>query len=76
VLTEDEKELGVVLIDIGGGTSSLAIFSEGSVKHSSVLRVGRQPDYRDLAVGLRTPIVEAEEIKKEVGMLSVKHGGF
>jgi cell division protein FtsA len=67
VLTEDEKELGVVLIDIGGGTSSLAIFSEGSVKHSSVLGLGGNQITGDLAVGLRTPIVEAEEIKKRWG---------
>jgi cell division protein FtsA len=67
VLTEDEKELGVVLIDIGGGTSSLAIFSEGSVKHTSVLGLGGNQITGDLAVGLRTPLIDAEEIKMKWG---------
>jgi cell division protein FtsA len=67
VLTDDEKELGVVLVDIGGGTSSLAIFCEGSVRHTSVLGLGGNQITNDLAVGLRTPIGEAEEIKKRWG---------
>ncbi len=67
VLTEDEKELGVVLVDIGGGTSSLAIFCEGSVKYTSVLGLGGNQITSDLAVGLRTPIGEAEDIKKRWG---------
>lgn len=67
VLTEDEKELGVALVDVGGGTSDLAIFSKGSIKHTSVLGLGGNQITSDLAVGLQTPISEAEEIKKRWG---------
>jgi cell division protein FtsA len=67
VLTDDEKELGVALIDIGGGTSDLAIFSGGSIKHTSVLGLGGYQITSDLAVGLQTPISDAEEIKKQWG---------
>jgi cell division protein FtsA len=67
VLTEDEKELGVALIDIGGGTSDLAIFEKGSIWHTAVLPVGGEHFTNDLAVGLRTPIPEAERLKKKHG---------
>ena len=67
VLTDDEKELGVALIDVGGGTSDLAIFSGGSIKHTSVLGLGGNQITSDLAVGLQTPISDAEEIKKQWG---------
>lgn len=63
VLTEAEKELGVVLIDLGGGTTDLAVFTEGSLAHASVLAVGGNHLSNDIAVGLRTPFAAAEEIK-------------
>ena len=67
VLTEDEKDLGVALVDIGGGTSDLAIFSEGSIKHTAVLALGGNQVTTDLAFGLQSPISEAEEVKKKWG---------
>ncbi len=66
-LSADEKELGVVLIDIGGGTTDLAIFERGSIWHTAVLPVGGDHFTNDLAVGLRTPIPDAEKLK-------VRHG--
>jgi cell division protein FtsA len=63
VLTEDEKELGVVLVDIGGGTSDIAIYSQGALVHTAVLPIGGNHITRDIAVGLRTPQHEAEKIK-------------
>ncbi len=67
VLTKDEKELGVALIDIGGGTSDLAIFSEGAIKHSSVLQLAGNQITGDIALGLRTPVGEAERLKLNYG---------
>lgn len=67
VLANDEKELGVALIDIGGGTSDLAIFREGAVVHTSVLALGGNHITNDVAVGLRTPQHEAEMIKVQYG---------
>ena len=67
VLSEDEKELGVVIVDIGGGTTDVAIYSEGSIKHTMVFSLGGDHLTNDIAVGLRTPIIEAEKIKKESG---------
>jgi cell division protein FtsA len=67
VLTDDERELGVALIDIGGGTTDLAIFERGSKWHTSVLPVGGDHISNDLAVGLRTPVPEAEKLKIRYG---------
>lgn len=67
VLTHDEKELGVALIDVGGGTTDLAVFERGSLWHTAVLPVGGDHFTNDLAVGLRTPIPDAERLK-------IKHG--
>ena len=67
VLSSDEKDLGVALIDIGGGTTDIAIFSEGSIKHTAVLPVGGNYVTSDIATGLRTPIAEAEKIKIRYG---------
>lgn len=66
-LTSDEKDLGAVLVDIGGGTSDIAIFEEGSIWHTAVLAVGGDHLTNDIAIGLRTPMHEAEEIKKKHG---------
>jgi cell division protein FtsA len=67
VLSADEKELGVALIDIGGGTTDIAIFVDGAIKHTSVLALGGNHLTNDIAVGLRTPMAEAEKIKKQYG---------
>lgn len=67
VLSADEKELGVALVDIGGGTADIAIFSEGAIKHTSVLSIGGDHLTNDIAVGLRTPMAEAEKIKQAYG---------
>lgn len=67
VLTQDEKDLGVCLIDIGGGTTDIAIFNEGAVVHTAVLPLGGNHLTNDIAVGIRTPQDEAEKIKKKYG---------
>ncbi len=67
VLSSDEKELGVAIIDIGGGTTDIAVFYEGSIKHTAVLSLGGNYLTGDIAVGLRTPTVEAEKIKINYG---------
>jgi cell division protein FtsA len=67
VLTEEEKELGAGLLDLGGGTTDLAIFSEKNIKHTFVLALGGNNLTNDIAVGLRAPIAEAEKIKKKFG---------
>lgn len=63
VLTEDEKELGVCLVDIGGGTTDIAIFSEGAIRHTAVIPIAGDQVTNDIAVALRTPTQYAEEIK-------------
>jgi len=70
VLTHDEKELGVGLIDIGGGTTEVAIFERGSLWYTSVIPIGGDNFTNDIAVGLRTPIPDAEKIKKKYGCVS------
>jgi cell division protein FtsA len=67
VLTPDEKELGVALIDIGGGTTDLAIFEKQSLWHTFIRSIGGDHFTSDIAVGLRTPIGEAERIKRRYG---------
>ena len=67
VLSADEKELGVALVDIGGGTADIAIYADGAIKHTSVLSIGGDHLTNDIAVGLRTPMAEAEKIKKTYG---------
>lgn len=67
VLTETEREMGVVLADIGGGTTDIGIFIEGSVWHTVILPVGGHHLTNDIAVGLRAPYATAEEIKKKYG---------
>lgn len=63
VLTEDEKELGVALVDIGGGTTDIAIFTDGSIRHTAVIPIAGDQITNDIAVALRTPTQYAEEIK-------------
>jgi len=67
VLTEDEKELGVILVDIGGGTTDIVVFHEGSIVATYVLPVGGNHVTHDIAIGLRTPISEAEKLKIHYG---------
>ena len=67
VLTNDEKELGVALVDIGGGTTDFAIFERGSLWHTGVVAIGGDHFTNDIAVGLRTPIPDAEKIKRRSG---------
>src|SRR6266853_4975407 len=67
VLTEDEKELGVCLVDIGGGTSDIAVFREGAIRHTAVVPIAGDQITNDIAMALRTPTAEAEE-------LNVRHG--
>ncbi|MDD4860733.1 MAG: cell division protein FtsA [Smithellaceae bacterium] len=67
ILSSDEKDLGVALIDIGGSTTGIAIFAEGSIKHTATLPVGGNFLTSDIATGLRTPFAEAEKIKLNYG---------
>jgi cell division protein FtsA len=67
VLTKDEKELGIALIDIGGGTTDIAIFSEGRLSHTQSLSIGGWNVTKDISIGLRMPSNEAEKIKIEYG---------
>jgi cell division protein FtsA len=70
ILTHDEKELGVGLIDIGAGTTEVAIFERGSLWYTSIIPIGGDNFTNDIAVGLRTPIPEAEKIKKKFGCVA------
>jgi cell division protein FtsA len=67
VLTEDEKELGVCLVDIGGGTTDIAVFTDGAIRHTAVIPVAGDQVNNDIAVALRTPPKEAEDLK-------IRHG--
>lgn len=67
VLGPDERDLGVVLIDVGGGTTDVAVFYEGSIRHTAIIGLGGASITNDIAIGLRTPIDKAEELK-------IKHG--
>ncbi|OGW14574.1 MAG: cell division protein FtsA [Nitrospinae bacterium RIFCSPLOWO2_12_FULL_45_22] len=67
-LTPDEKELGVALVDIGGGTTDIAVFRQGSIRHTAVLDVGGSHITNDIAIGLRTPPLEAEKLKRDYGV--------
>ena len=67
VVEDDEKELGVAMIDIGGGTTDIVIFCEGAIVHSAVLPLGGGHITNDIAIGLRTPLEAAETIKKKYG---------
>ena len=67
VLTEDEKELGVCLVDIGGGTTDIAVFTGGAIRHTAVIPVAGDQVNNDIAVALRTPPKEAEDLKIQHG---------
>ena len=72
VLTEDEKELGVCLIDIGGGTTDLAVFVDGSILHTAVIPIAGDQVTNDIAVALRTPTQYAEKLKLDYGCAMIK----
>jgi len=67
VLSADEQELGVLLVEIGGGTTNVALFRERAIWHTAILPLGGDHITNDIAVGLRTPVAEAEELKKRFG---------
>lgn len=67
VLDDDERALGVVLLDIGGGTTDVAVFHEGSIRHTAIIPYGGASVTSDIAIGLRTPIDKAEAIKLQFG---------
>jgi cell division protein FtsA len=73
-ITSTEKELGVVVVDIGGGTTDIAIFIEGALAHSAVIPIGAINITKDLAAGLRVSLESAEKIKLELGRLARMHG--
>ena len=75
VLTEEEKELGTALLDLGGGTTDLAIFSSKNIKHTFVLALGGNNLTNDIAIGLRAPLSEAEKIKKKYGACIARNIG-
>jgi cell division protein FtsA len=67
VLTQDEKELGVALVDIGGGTTDISVYEKGALSYSATIGVGGYNFTNDLAIGTRTPIDKAEKIKRQYG---------
>jgi cell division protein FtsA len=67
VLTADERDLGVALLDIGGGTTDVAVFFEGTIRHTAVIGLGGANVTNDLAIGLRTPVERAEKLKLAYG---------
>ncbi len=75
VLTDEEKEIGVALVDFGGGTTDLALLSEGAIKHTAVLGLGGNNLTYDISVGLRTPMNDAEKIKVNHGTCLVSMVG-
>lgn len=71
VLSPEEKELGVAMVDIGGGTTDITVFHSGAIKHTAVIPVGGAHITNDIAAGLRTPASSAEDIKKRYGCASI-----
>jgi cell division protein FtsA len=68
VLTEDEKELGVCLVDIGGGTTDIAVFTQGAIRHTAVIPIAGDQITNDIAMALRTPTKDAEDLKIQHGV--------
>jgi cell division protein FtsA len=67
VLSEDEKDLGVCLVDVGGGTTDVAVFSEGAIRHTAVIPIAGDQITNDIAMALRTPTKDAEDLKRAYG---------
>ena len=72
VLSDEERELGVVLVDMGGGTTDIALYHDGTLKHTAVLGIGGNHVTNDIAAGLRTPFNEAERIKQRYGFAKAR----
>lgn len=72
VLTDEERELGILLVDIGGGTTDIAVFYDGAVKHTAVIGLGGNHITSDIAAGLRTPFNDAERIKRRHGCATAR----
>jgi cell division protein FtsA len=72
VLSEDEKDLGVCLVDIGGGTTDIAVFSQGAIRHTAVIPIAGDQITNDIAMALRTPTKDAEDIKVRYGCALAK----
>ena len=72
VLTDEEREIGVALVDLGGGTTDIAIFANDAIKHTAVLALGGQNLSNDIAFGLRTPVASAEKIKINIGQTQIQ----
>src|SRR4030066_249823 len=70
-LTDDEKELGVAIVDIGGGTTDIILYKNGWLRHTSVLGIGGNHFTNDIAVGLRISVSEAERVKKSLGTATI-----
>ena len=75
VLTEDEKELGVALVDIGGGTTDVAVFTGGAIRHTAVIPIAGSQITNDIAMALRTPTQDAEDIKLRYGVAMQRLAG-
>ncbi len=75
VLTEDEKQLGVCLVDIGGGTTDIAIFTEGAIRHTGVIPIAGDQVTNDIAMALRTPTAHAEELKIKYACALSRYAG-
>ena len=67
VLSDDEKDLGVCLVDIGGGTTDIAVFTHGAIRHTAVIPIAGDQITNDIAMALRTPTKDAEEMKQRHG---------
>ncbi len=72
VLSDEERELGVLLVDMGGGTTDIALYHDGTLKHTAVLGIGGNHVTNDIAAGLRTPFNDAERIKRRYGFAKAK----
>ncbi|MGH7816090.1 MAG: cell division protein FtsA [Candidatus Binatia bacterium] len=72
VLSDEERELGVVLVDMGGGTTDIALYHDGTLKHAAVLGIGGNHVTNDIAAGLRTPFNDAERIKQRYGFAKAR----
>ena len=75
VMSEDERGLGSVLLDMGGGKTDIAVFERGAVRHTAAIGYGGRAVSHDLAIGLRTPLEEAERLKVKFGVALVKEAG-
>jgi cell division protein FtsA len=75
VLSEDEKQAGIILADIGGGTTDISVFKDGSIWHSSIIPVAGYQFTRDIAIGLGLPFEVAEEMKRKYGTVLARNGG-